>query len=113
MTQIAVHPDPFRRGHHEVGGRRSLLLGPVLGVRADVDDLLRVAELVDDLVALVEQVIQVPEDRPEVLAGRDGAPAPDGMEPNRHRTLGKERRHVVGLHGVGMIDAKHEERDAV
>ena len=58
VTQIAVHPDPFRRRDHEVRGRRALLLGPVLRVRADVDDLLRVAELVDDLVALVEKIVR-------------------------------------------------------
>ena len=57
VAQVAVDPDALWRGDHEVGGRSALLLGSILGVRADVNDLLRVAEFVDDFVAVVEQVV--------------------------------------------------------
>ena len=56
VAQIAVHPDAIGRGDHEVGRRRAFLLGPVFRVGADVDDLLRIAKVVHDPVALVEQV---------------------------------------------------------
>ena len=71
-----------------------------------MDDLLRIAELVDHLVALVEQVVQVADDRAEVLAGRDGAPAADRMEPHRDVAFGQQRRRIVGLHFVRVIDAE-------
>ena len=113
VTQVAVHPDPFRRGDHEVGGRRPLLFGPVFRVRADVDDLLGIPEFVDDLVAVVQQIVQVADDRAQVLAGRDRAPAADGVETHGDRPFGQQRRRLVGLHFVGVIDAEHEERDAI
>ena len=47
-------------------GRLPLLLGAVLRVRADVDDLLRIAQLVHDLVALVEQVVPTFDDLDDV-----------------------------------------------
>ena len=80
MAQVAVHPDSFRRGDHEVRGQRPLSSGPVFGVRADVDDLLRIAEFVDDLVAVIKQVVQVTDDRAQVLSGRDRAPSTDGVK---------------------------------
>ena len=72
-----------------------------------------IAEFVDDLVAVVEQVVQVADDGAQVLAGRDRAPAADGVEAHGDRSFGQQRRRLVGLHLVGVIDAEHEERDAV
>jgi hypothetical protein len=70
-------------------------LGPVLRVRADVDDLLGIAELVDDLVALVEQVVQVADDRAQVLACRDRAPPADGMETHGNCLFGQQGRGLL------------------
>ena len=113
VTQVAVHPDALRCGDHEVGGRRALLLGSVLGIRADVDDFLRVAEFVHDLVAVVEQVVQVADDRAEVLAGRDRAPPADRMETHRDISLRQQGGRFVRLHFVGMIDPEHEEGHSI
>ena len=88
VAQVAIDANALRRSHHEVGGGGSLLLGTVLGIGADVNDFLGIAQLVDDLVALVEQVIEVADDRAEVLAGGDGAPSADGMKAHRDRTFG-------------------------
>ena len=113
VTQVAVHPDPIRCRDHEVGGRRALLLRSVFGIRADVNDFLRISKFVDDLVPVVQQIVQVADDRAEVLAGRDRTPAADGMETDGNRPFRQERRRLVRLHFVGVIDAKNEERDAV
>src|SRR5262245_63502530 len=53
--------------------------------------------LVDDPVALVEEVVEVADDGAEVLAGRDRAPSADGMEPDRDRLVGQQRRRVVQI----------------
>jgi len=50
-----------------------------------VDDFPGVAELVDKMVALEEQIVQVAENGAEIFAGGDGAPAADGMEANGPR----------------------------
>ena len=113
VTQIAVDADPLWRGDHEICGRRAFLFRPVFRVRADVDDFLRVAEFVDELVALVEEIVEVADDRAEVLAGRDRAPAADRVEAHRDRVLGQERRCVARLHLVRVIDAEDHEGDAV
>ena len=113
VAQVAVHPDALRRGDHEVGGRRAFLFRSVFRIRPDVDDFLGIAEFVDDLVALVEQIVQVADDRAQVLAGRDRAPAADGVEADRDGAFGQQRRRLVGLHLVGVIDAEHDERHAV
>ena len=113
VTQIAVHADPFGRRDHEIRGGRALLLRAVLRVRADVDDFFRIPELVDELVALVEEVVEVADDRAEVLAGRDRAPSADGVEAHRDRAFGQQRRRIGGFHFVRMIDAEHHERHAV
>ncbi len=47
VAQIAVDADAVFGGDHEVAGGRALLLGAVLGVGADVDDFLGIAEVVD------------------------------------------------------------------
>ena len=78
-----------------------------------MDDFLRVAELVDDLVAVVEQIVEVADDRAQVLAGRDRAPSADRMEAHGDRLFRQQRRRVVRLHLVGMVDAEHDERRAV
>ena len=95
FTRIALG-----RGDHEVGGGGALLFRSVLGIGADVDDLLGIAELVDDLVALVEQVVQVADDRAEVLARRDRAPSADRVEAHGDGALGQQRWRFVGLHFV-------------
>ncbi len=46
VVQVAVDPDALGRDDEEVVGGRALLLGAVLGVRADVEDLARPAQLV-------------------------------------------------------------------
>ena len=48
VAQVAVDADALLGGDHEVAGGRALLLGAVLGIGADVDDFLGIAELVDD-----------------------------------------------------------------
>ena len=48
VAQIAVDADAVFGGDHEVAGRRALLLRAVLGIGADVDDFLGIAELVLD-----------------------------------------------------------------
>jgi hypothetical protein len=47
VAQIAVDADAVFGGDHEVAGGRALLLGAVLGIGADVDDFLGIAEVVD------------------------------------------------------------------
>ena len=101
VAQVAVDANAFGGGNHEVGRRRALLLGSVFRVGADVDDLLGFAELVDDLVAVVEQIVEVADDGAEVLAGRDGAPAADGMEADGDRLVGQQRRRVVDFTSCG------------
>ena len=113
VAQIAVHADAVFGGDHEVAGGRALLLRSVLGVGADVDDFLGIAQVVDQAVALVEQVVQVAEDGAEVFAGGDGAPSADGVEAHGHCAFGQQRRHFVADHRVGMVDAEDEEADAV
>src|SRR5262249_22861153 len=53
VTEVAIDPDALRRRNHEVGGWRTLLLRSVFWVRADVNNLLRITELIDDAVAFV------------------------------------------------------------
>ena len=113
VAQIAVDANAVLGGDHEVAGRRALLLGAVLGVGADVNDFLGIAQVVDQAVALVEQVVQVAEDGAEVFAGGDGAPSADGVEADGDRAFGQQRRRFVADDGVGMVDAEHEEADAV
>ena len=113
VAQIAVDANAVLGGHHEVAGRRALLFRAVLGIGADVNDFLRIAVVVDQAVALVEQIVQVAEDGAEVLAGGDGAPSADGVEAHRNCAFGQQRRHFVADHRVGMIDAEHDEAGAV
>src|ERR1019366_10822981 len=75
VAQVTVDANAFWRSHHEVGGGGSLLFGAVLGIGADMNDFPGIAHLIDDLVALVEQIVHVTENRAEVLAGGDGSPA--------------------------------------
>ncbi len=78
-----------------------------------MDDLFRIPEFVDDLVPIVEEVVQVADDGAEVLAGGDGAPPADGVKAHRNGALGQQRRGVVRVHFVRVIDAEHHERRAV
>ena len=61
----------------------------------------------------IDQIVQVAEDRAQVLAGGDGAPAADGVEADRNRALGQQRRGLVADDRVGMVDAEDEEGNAV
>src|SRR5207302_9580955 len=91
----------------------AFLLRPVFRVRTDVDDFLRIAELVDDAIAFVEEIVEVADNRAEVLASRDRAPAANRVEADRNRTFGQQGRRVVGTDLVWMIDAEDHERNAV
>ena len=113
VAQIAVDADAVFGGDHEVAGGRALLFRAVLGVGADVDDFLGIAVVVDQAVALVEQVVEVAEDGAEVLAGGDGAPSADGVEADGDCAFGEQGRHFVADDRVGMVDAEDEEADAV
>ena len=109
VAQVAVHPDALGGHHQEVGGGGALLLRAVLGVRADVDDLAGPAQVVHHLVALGHVVVELADDRAQVLAGGDGAPAADGVEAHRDGALGQQRRRVGRLHFVGVIHAQDHE----
>ena len=113
VAQIAVDANAILGGDHEVAGRRALLFRTVLRVGADVDDFLGIALVVDQAVALVEQIVEVAEDGAEVLAGGDGAPSADGVEADGDCAFGQQRRRFVADDRVGMIDAEDEEADAV
>ena len=113
VAQIAVDANTVFGGDHEVAGGRALLFRTVLGVGADVDDFLGIALVVDEAVALVEQIVEIAEDGAEILAGGDGAPSADGVEADGYRAFGEQGRHFVADHGVRMIDAENEEADAV
>ena len=95
VAQIAVDANAVLGGDHEVAGGRALLLRAVLGIGADVNHFLGIAHVVDQAVALVEQIVQVAEDGAEVLAGGDGAPSADGVEADRDRAFGQQRRRFV------------------
>ena len=113
VAQIAVDANAVLGGNHEVAGGRALLFRTVLGVGADVDDFLGIAVVVDEAVALVEQVVQIAEDGAEVLAGGDGAPSADGVEADGDCAFGQQGRHFVGDDRVGMVDAEDDEAGAV
>ena len=113
VAQIAVDANAILGRDHEVAGRRALLLRAVLGIGADVDHFLGIAQFVVQAVALEEQIVQVAEDGAEIFAGGDGAPAADGVEAHGDRALGQQRRRLVGDDAVGMVDAQHDEVDAV
>ena len=57
MAKVAVDADAVFGGNHEVAGGGALLFRTVLGVGADVDDFLGIALVVDEAVALVEQIV--------------------------------------------------------
>ena len=113
VTKIAIDADSFRGRYQEVRGGSAFLLGAVLGIRADVNDFFGIAQLVDNLVALVEQVVQIAQDGAQVLARGDCAPAADGVEADGDRAFGQKRRRFVGLHLIGMIDSEHHKRGSV
>ena len=74
-----------------------------------MDDLRGIPEFVDDLIAIVEQVVQVSDNRAQVLAGRDRAPAADGVEADRDVALGEQGGGVFRRHLVRVIDTEDEE----
>jgi hypothetical protein len=56
-----------------------------------VNDLLWIAEVVFEAVALIEQIVEVAEDGAEVFAGGNRAPSPDGVEADGDGALGEQR----------------------
>src|SRR5215475_11244334 len=113
VPQIAIHAHPLRRSNHEVRGRRAFFLRPIFWVGADVDYLFGIAEIIHDPVALVEEVVEIPDDRAEVLARRDRAPAADGMKAHSDGAFGQQRRRLIGYHLVRMTHAENHERRSV
>ena len=113
VPQVAVHANALRGRHHEVGRRRTFFFRSVFRIRADVNDLLRVAEFVDDLVAVVQQIVQIADDRAEVFAGGDRAPSAHRVEADGDISFRKERRRVVGLHFIRVVDAERDETHAI
>ena len=110
VAQVAIHAHALGGGDHEVGSRRAFLFRSVFRIGADVNDFLGIAEFVHDFVAIVEQIVQVADDRAQVFPGGDRAPAADGMEAHGHGALGQQGRRFVRFHFVRMVDAQHEER---
>ncbi len=113
VAQIAVDANALLGRDHKVAGRRAFLLRTVLGIGADVDDFLGIAQFVVQSVALEEQIVQVAENGAEIFAGGDGAPAADGVEAHGDRALGQQRRRLVGDDAVGMVDAQDDEVGAI
>ena len=113
VAQIAVDANAVLGRDHEVAGRRALLLRTVLGIGADVNHFLGIAQVVLQAVALEEQIVEVAENGAEVLAGGDGAPAADGVEAHGDRALGQQRRRFIGDDRVGVVDAENDEVHAV
>src|SRR5215472_1286562 len=58
MPKIAIDANPFGSCHHEIGSWGALFFGSIFGIGADVNDFLGVAEIIDYLVALIEEIIQ-------------------------------------------------------
>jgi hypothetical protein len=113
VAQVAVDADAIFGGDHEIAGRRALLLGTVLGIGADVDDFLGIAEIVFEAVALVERIVEVADDCAEVFAGGDSAPAADGVEADGNRAFGKQRRSFVADDRSRGGRCRGRRRDAV
>ena len=113
VAQIAVDANAILGRDHEVAGGRALLLRTVLGIGADVNDFLGIAQIVLQSVALEEQIVQVAENRAQILAGGDRAPSADGVEAHGHRAFGQQRRRFIGDDRVGMVDAENDEVHAV
>ena len=78
-----------------------------------MDDLPGIAKIVDRFVSLVKKVVEISEDRAEILARGDRAPTADGVETNGDGSLGKQRGRLVGLDFEGVINAKNEKRSSV
>ena len=108
IVEIAVDPHSLRRDDEEVGSRRTLLLGSVPRVGADVQYLFGPTELVDLVMLLDEIVSDGADDLTEVLPRRDHAPSADGVQPHRDRVLGEQRGMAIRLHRIGMVDAENE-----
>ena len=113
VAQIAVDADAVFCRHHKVAGGRALLFRTVLGIGADVNDFLGIAELVLQAVALEEQVVQVAKDCAQIFAGGDCAPSADGVEAHGNCALGQQRGRFIGDDRVGMVDAEDDEVDAI
>ena len=67
VAQIAVDANAILGRDHEVAGGRALLLRTVLGIGADVNHFLGIAKIVFQSVALEEQIVQVAENRAQIL----------------------------------------------
>ena len=91
VAQIAVHANTVFRRDHEVASRGALLLRSILRIGGDVNHFLRIAFVVDLPVALEKQIVQVAQNRAQILSGRDRAPSADRVEANRHGPLGQKR----------------------
>lgn len=113
VAKVAIHANALRRGDHEISRGSAFFLRPILRIGADVNNLFRIARFIDNLVALVEQVVQIANNCPQILAGRDRAPPADRMETHSDRAFGQQRWRLIRLHCVRMIDAQHKERCSV
>ena len=113
VAQVAVDANAFLGRDHEVAGRRALLLRAVLGIGADVNHFLGIAQRVHFVVALVEQIVEVAENRAEIFAGGNRAPAADGMEAHGDCALGQQRRRFVGDDAIGVVDAENDKVRAI
>ena len=94
VAQIAIDADAFGSGGHEVFGGKTLLFRTVFRVGGNVDDFLRVALVVDHVIAFRDVGAEFADDFGQVLAGRDHAPATNGVEAYGDRFLRQERRRV-------------------
>ncbi|MCG3162481.1 MAG: hypothetical protein JMDDDDMK_03736 [Acidobacteria bacterium] len=113
VAQIAIHAHPRRRRNQEILSRRAFFLGAVFRISADVDDLFGIAEFVRHAIAFVNKVVEIADDRAEVFARSDRAPAANGMEAHGDGAFGQQRRRVIRLHLVRMIYAQNHKRRAV
>jgi hypothetical protein len=113
VAQIAVDADAILGGDHEVRGRRALLLRAVLGIGADVDDFLGIAEASRSPSRSKIRSLRSPRIAPRFLPVVM-APQPP-MEWKRTATApsGSSDGSLVADDRVGMVDAEDEEVHAV
>ena len=78
-----------------------------------MNDLFGVAKIIDNFVALIEEVVQIADDRSQVLTRRDRSPSADRVKAHSDGSLGQQRGRFVRLHLVGVVDAQHEERSSI
>ena len=113
VAQIAIHSNALRSGDHEIGSRRALFFRSVFRVGADVDDFLRIAKFVHNFVAIVEQIVQIADNRAKIFSGGDRAPASDGMEAHGDGFIRQQGRRLVRFHFIRMVDAQNEKGNSI